>query len=115
MNVRRAPPDVSGEHQRRLDAARPLARAAVCVGAVTLGAGLAVLLLDGWEIGPLAIVLAGIIVLTFLSVPIRRARLCPGCGKPLRLESGLFCPICGARISRLDLEEAPDGSKEHDR
>lgn len=115
MSVRRALPDVSAEHRRRLEAARPLSRAAVYVGAVTLGAGLAVLLLDGWETGPLALVLAGLIVLALLSVPIRRARICPACDKPLRPESGLFCSVCGARVSPLDLDEPPGGTAERGR
>lgn len=109
MNARRAPPDVSAERRRRLEAARPLSRAAVSVGAVTVGAALAVLLLDGWQAGPLAIVLAGALALALLAVPLRRARLCPGCGKALGQEPGIFCPVCGARVSPLDLEPAPDG------
>ncbi len=115
MNARRASPDVSGEHLRRIAAARPLSRAAVSVGAITLGATLAVLLLDGWQAGPLAIVLAGLAVLAMLAVPLRRARLCPGCGKALGAEPGIFCPVCGARISPLDLDAAPRGPTEHDR
>jgi hypothetical protein len=112
LNARRASPDVSAEHRRRLEAARPLSRVAVSVAAITLGAGLAVLLLDGWEVGPLAIVLTGLLVLVALAVPLRRARLCPGCGKALGTEPGIFCPVCGARVSPLDLDRLRDRPEE---
>jgi hypothetical protein len=108
--MRRTPPDVSREHGRRIEAARPLSRAAVCVGAVTLGAGLAMLLLDGWELGPALLVGAGTVTLLALSLAIRRSRLCPACGKLLGPESGLFCPVCGSRISRVDLDRGEGGA-----
>lgn len=102
MSLRRAPPDVSLEFRRRIDAARPLSRAAVCVGAITAGAGAGVLLLDVWDIGPMLVVAGGVATVALLSLGIRRSRLCPSCDGRLGPEAGIFCPICGARISRED-------------
>jgi uncharacterized membrane protein len=93
------PPDVSEQFQRQVKAVRPLTITATTVGLSMLGGGLAVLLVDRYAHLLTYILGIGALLLAVLAVPIVRAHRCPSCGKLMGRDVGIFCPLCGARLS----------------
>jgi hypothetical protein len=93
------PPDVSEQFQRQVRAVKPLTAAATAVALVTVSASLAVLLIDRYAYLLSYILVTGAIVLAVLAAPIVRAHRCPNCGKLANRDVGIFCPLCGARLS----------------
>jgi len=93
------PPDVSHQFQRQVSAVRPLTAAATAVGILTVALGLAVLLVDRFAYLLTYILLGGAALLAALAVPIVRAHRCPNCQKLVGRDVGIFCPLCGARLS----------------
>jgi hypothetical protein len=101
------PRDVSRQFQRQVRAVRPLTIAATVVGIATVGGSLAVLLLDRYAHLLTYILGVGALLLAVLAVPIVRAHRCPGCGKLVGRDVGIFCPLCGARLSSTLRKTSP--------
>lgn len=92
-------PDVSEQFQRQLRAVKPLTIVATIVGLSTFAGSLAVLLIDRYAHLLTYILMVGAVVLAVLAVPIVRAHRCPNCDKLTSRDVGIFCPLCGARLS----------------
>jgi len=95
------PPDVSDQFQRRISAVKPLTIAATAVGVLTVASSLTVLLLDRFAYLLTHILVIGAFLLAVLAVPIVRAHRCPNCQKLISRDVGIFCPLCGARLSSV--------------
>jgi hypothetical protein len=95
------PPDVSAQFQRQVSAVKPLTITATAVGLATVALSLAVLLLDRFAHLLTYILVVGAVLLAVLAVPIVRAHRCPNCQKLVGREAGVFCPLCGARLSNV--------------
>jgi hypothetical protein len=95
------PPDVSDRFQRQVGAVRPLTIAATAVALATVASSLAVLLIDRFAHLLTYILVSGAFLLAVLAVPIVRAHRCPNCRKLIGRDVGVFCPLCGARLSNV--------------
>lgn len=95
------PPDFSQQFQRQVSAVRPLTIAATVVGLATVALSLAVLLVDRFAYLLTYILVTGAVLLAVLAVPIVRAHRCPNCQKLIGRDVGIFCPLCGARLSNV--------------
>lgn len=93
------PPDVSEQFQRQVAAVKPLTITATTVSLVTLAGSLAVLLVDRYAHLLTYILGTGAFLLAVLAIPIVRAHRCPNCAKLTGRDVGIFCPLCGARLS----------------
>lgn len=95
------PPDVSDQFQRQVGAVKPLTIVATAVGLVTVASSLALLLLDRFAYLLTYILVIGAFLLAVLAIPIVRAHRCPNCQKLIGRDVGIFCPLCGARLSSV--------------
>ncbi|MFO8074366.1 MAG: hypothetical protein R6V85_21085 [Polyangia bacterium] len=98
---------MSSRFERRSRAARPFALTALAVVAGSLGGIAGSLLTDRYLTGMTWTIIVGGLLLALLAVPIVRARRCPNCDRQMGREVGIFCPVCGARLSSRDRDMIP--------
>ena len=114
--MRPEPPDVSAAFERQQRAVRPFTAATTAVGALTVGGSVAALFSDDHLYLIAWVLLVGAGLMAILVVPLSRARRCPNCGRSTGRRPGIFCPVCGARLTRTGRVAggARDGARDGD-